>query len=287
MKRLTCVGVALLLSSAVASAQDSVRAVRDLYAAASYEEALALINRVDPEVPRRDIEPYRVFSLTALGRTEEATKAMEALILADPAFALDPAETPPRVQEAFREVQQRLLPAATKQLYLDARASLEQKNREEAIVRFEKLLTIIDAAGGALPSIAELRLVAEGFLDLSRALAAPPVATPDSNPTAPATTPATASPVEPRQTRPVVLSQELPPWFPSDSVTRRTTYSGSVRVHIGADGRVDSAAIVKSVHPAYDAALLRAARSWLYTPATREGVPQAADITVEIQLEPR
>jgi len=41
------------------------------------------------------------------------------------------------------------------------------------------------------------------------------------------------------------------------------------------------------VHPTYDAALLRAARTWLYEPAKSNGAPVPADVIIQIQLRPR
>src|SRR5688572_5871609 len=178
MKRIVWISCAAVLigaaGGAVTSAQDSsLQTVKELYAAAAYEDALAAVNRLQSDGPRREVEQYRLFSLTALGRHDEAQKAMEALVRADPAYALDPAETPPRVQEAFSKVQQKLLPVVTKQLYSDARGALDRKERAEAIGQFEKLLKIIDGAGPGAASMSELRVLAEGFLDLSRALPGP------------------------------------------------------------------------------------------------------------------
>src|SRR5918999_874787 len=216
MKRLGVISSTALLifaAAAVAAAQDSVQTVRDLYASAAYEEALAAVGRLPSDTLQHEVEQYRVFSLTALGRTDEAQKAMEALIQADPAYVLDPAETPPRVQEAFTRVQQRLLPVVTKQLYLDARAALDRKDRDDAVKKFEKLLRIIDMAGPAAARGGE------------------PVAA-----SAPVTVSAAAL-----ETRPVAMSQGFPAWFPSDSLSRRSAFSGSVRVNIGVDGRVTAA----------------------------------------------
>lgn len=301
---------ALLLcaaAGAVVRAQDPVQTVKDLYAAAAYEDALAAVTRLQSDAPQREIEQYRVFSLTALGRTAEAQKAMEAMIQADPSYALDPAETPPRVQEAFTRVQQRMLPVVTKQLYSEARASLDRKDRDEAIEQFEKLLKVIDGAGASAASMGELRVLADGFLGLSRALpadAAPstPAAAPVATTTAPPTVtgpPSSSAPPAARasgsavrapntaaETRPVAISQSLPNWFPSDSLSRRSAFSGSVRVNIGVDGRVSSAEIVSSVHPTYDSMLLRAARSWLYQPAKRNDVAVESELVVEVNLRP-
>ena len=309
MKRLVLTSSTALLvwagAAAVAAGQDSVQTVRDLYASAAYEDALAAVSRVQGE-GQREVEPYRVFSLTALGRTAEAQKVMEAMIQADPSYVLDPAETPPRVQEAFTRVQQRMLPVVTKQLYSDARAALDRKDREEAISRFEKLLKIIDSAGAAAASMDEMRVLADGFLGLSKALpgatpaAAPPAVSGGSAPvTASAGSPAPTPSVTPSrpapartsavvsETRPVAISQSLPAWFPSDSLSRRSEFNGSVKVNIGTDGRVSDAEIVDSVHPTYDSMLLRAARGWLYQPAKRDDVPIASELLVEVNLRPR
>jgi TonB family protein len=90
----------------------------------------------------------------------------------------------------------------------------------------------------------------------------------------------------PLDTRPVALQQAMPPWWPTDPVTRRTAFSGVVRVHVGADGRVESAELVRPIHPRYDPVLLKAARGWLYEPARRNDVPIAADLNVEVTLRP-
>ena len=88
------------------------------------------------------------------------------------------------------------------------------------------------------------------------------------------------------ETRPVPLKQDFPAWNPTDSTTRRSSYTGSVRVHVEPDGRVSSATIVRGVHATYDAALLRAARNWMYEPARRNGVPIGVDLTIEVNLQP-
>jgi outer membrane biosynthesis protein TonB len=314
MKRLALRSTMALLvcaaGAAAAAGQDSVQTVKDLYAAAAYEDALAAVDRLQRDKPQHEVEQYRVLTLTALGRTEEAQKAMEAMIEADPSYVLDPVETPPRVQEAFVRVRQRMLPVVTKQLYADARAALERKDRESAIGKFEKLLKIIDSAGPAKESMADMRVLADGFLGLSKALptGAPapasggsavsaPVPTPGPSPAAaaPATpgTPGAGRPAAGRpaaagvETRPVAISQSLPTWFPSDSLSRRSAFSGSVKVSIGTDGRVSGAEIVESVHPTYDPMLLRAARDWLYQPAKRNDVPVASELIVEVNLRPR
>jgi TonB family protein len=137
-------------------------------------------------------------------------------------------------------------------------------------------------------SLTELRLLASGFLDLSRALrskeAEPVPAT--TAPAAAAVPPAAAS--KPVEIVPATaIKQTMPPWTPGDGVSRQATFVGEIRVRISALGRVDGAEIVRSVHPVYDRLLLTAAKSWEYQPATRNGVATASEQVVQVQLKPR
>jgi TonB family protein len=277
--------VLVICGMAPAAAAESIQTVKALYAAAAYEDALAALNSPDVEGRPVELHQYRVFCLVALGRQGEAEKAMEALISADPLYVFDPVETSPRVQEAFNLRRQQLLPEIAKQFYFEARSALDRKDRPEAIARFERLVTIIDAAKGASASLTELRVLASGFLDLSRALPEPAPA-----PKVVAETPSSSVPSAPAapviETRPVALKQDLPPWNPVDPASRRMAYTGSVRVFVDPNGRVTDAGIVRGVHPNYDGALLRAARTWTYEPATRNGVPIGVDLIIEVNLRP-
>ena len=57
-------------------------------------------------------------------------------------------------------------------------------------------------------------------------------------------------------------------------------------MQISAEGKVTNAEIIKSVHPAYDQSLLRAARGWLYEPAKKDGVAIPSEKTVEVAVTP-
>jgi len=71
-----------------------------------------------------------------------------------------------------------------------------------------------------------------------------------------------------------------------DPVSRATEFRGAIRVQISAEGRVINVELIRSVHPAYDQALLRAARTWLYEPAKKDGVPIPSEKTVEVAVTP-
>jgi TonB family protein len=86
-------------------------------------------------------------------------------------------------------------------------------------------------------------------------------------------------------TGPIAIREALPGWHPPNPSVRGE-FEGTVRVNISAAGTVESAEIVKSVHPAYDALLLRAARTWTYQPAKRNGVAMPSDKLVTVRLKP-
>jgi TonB family protein len=277
-----------LLSVAVApgaQAQDtpravSLQAVKDLYASAAYEEALTAVGKMDSETPNLEAEEYRVFCLVALGRLDEAEKAVETVLMARPEYHTDSAEASPRIQALFKKVRRRIGPGLVKQMYQEGRAAMERKERDAAIAQFEAMLRIAnDPDVRDEAHIAELRELGAGFLALTRAAPANPAPPPVTESAAAA--PARPSVVVP----PVVIRQQLPGWVP-DPVNRATEFHGSVRVQISAEGKVTQVEMTKSVHPAYDQLVLRAARNWLYQPARKDGIAIPSEKTVQIAVTP-
>jgi hypothetical protein len=292
MKRIFLLGAIVVLAvPARADGQVGLQTVKDLYASAAYEDALTALGRVrlTESAPRAEMEIYRVFCLVALGRTGEAEAAVAALVNADPTFVPDPNDTPPRVQEVFSTTRQRLLPEIALRMYADAKVAFQNKDRDGAITRFaalERLLAGID--GESHRTLAELKTLAAGFLDLSRSLPAPEVVLPLPVAAMPQPVLAPPAPATPPQiTRPVALEQEFPLWVPPDAVSRSTEFQGSVRVRISTNGTVESAEILHPVHPSYDGDLLQAARGWLYRPALQDGRPVPAEHIVQVRLRPR
>jgi tetratricopeptide (TPR) repeat protein len=165
-----------------ASAQQDnspLTAARDLYASARYDEALAVLNGIQPgEGPlpdRKSIEQYRSLCLLALGRGTEAESAIAAVVTVDPLFQPSEADASPRVRAAFSDVRQRLLPEIASSRYASAKASFDRKEFVAAEQQFKALLALIDdpQMGGRLK---DLRVLVAGFLDLSTAAGAPPAA---------------------------------------------------------------------------------------------------------------
>jgi TonB family protein len=284
---MTKITVSLILALTVtcaspAFAQEALQRAKDLYAAAAYEEALAVLKAVPNAERSPQVGQYRFFCLFALGQNQQAEQAIHALLMADPLYQPDPADTPPRVLEAFAAAREAALPDIAKQMYVDARAALERKDRDAAVSGFQGLLRTIDGAPELAPHFEDLRVLADGFATLAKALPEP---SPEAAPVAPTAKPAVPAPAV-VSTRPVAVKQQMPPWLPYDEASRRQNFTGTLRVRVGADGRVESAVMVRPVHPGFDQQLLRATETWLYEPATENGAAVAADVIVQIELRP-
>lgn len=282
------ISILLWLALGVAPAAAQVRdatplaAARELYASARYDEALAVLNGLRPdEAPapeRRSIEQYRSLCLLALGRGQEAEAAIAAVIAADPLFQPNEADAAPRVRAAFSDVRQRLLPDIAREQYASAKASYDRKEHAEAERQFRDLLRLLDdpQMGGRL---ADLRVLAAGFVDLSAAAAAPapqPAAPPKEElpppPPAPKADPARVyGAEEPGVTAAVAIRQELPR-IPA-AIMGQIRDGGLLEIVIDQLGRVSFMAMRRPVHAQYDAMLLAAARDWRYQPATFAGTP--------------
>jgi TonB family protein len=157
---------------------------------------------------------------------------------------------------------------------------MDRKDRDTAIAQFEAMLRMAnDPDIRDEAHVSELKELGAGFLALTRAIPANPVPPPVVESAAAA--PARPSVIVP----PIVIRQQLPAWVP-DPVNRANEFNGSVRVLISAQGKVTEAEMTKSVHPAYDQLVLRAARNWLYQPARRDGVPIPSEKTVQIAVTP-
>ena len=293
MPRLRCAfGVGLMAGvlavSGPAAAQDSLQHLKDLYASAAYEDALAVVTRLETAETDPRVDQYRVFCLVALGRSKDAEHAVEAVLKARPEYRPDTADVSPRMLELFSTVRRRIGPALVKSMYLDGKAALERKDREGAIERFEAMLRLADDPDVKdEASISELRFLGAGFLDLSRALVAPPAPAPVVPAAAGhADTVATLA-VRPAVVLPVAIRETLPRWAPTDAASRFVEFRGAIRVRIDADGRVFDAEIITPIHPLYDGLLLRAAKDWAYQPARMNGVAVPSEKVVQVVLSPR
>jgi hypothetical protein len=253
---------------------------RELYASARYDEALAVLNSLRPDdgaVPeRRSIAQYRSLCLLALGREDEAEEAIAAVITADPMFQPSETEAAPRVRTAFSEVRERLLPEIAAERYASAKSAFDRKDHALAEQRFRELLVLLDDPQ-MRGRLADLRVLASGFLDLSAAAAAQPE--PEPAPVAPATPPPPPAPDPDRVymaedadvQQPITVRQDMPN-IPA-GIRHQVRDRGLLEIIIDESGRVTFMTLRVGMHPQYDPMILQAARDWRYRPATLHGVP--------------
>jgi TonB family protein len=298
------VAVVILTMAEAAAAQSSLAGARDLYTAAAYDDALAMLNglHVSDQRPEdgRAIDQYRALCLLALGRTAEATTAIQLVVAAVPSYHPSGTEVSPRVLAAFRDVRQRMLPAIIQQKYADARAAFERKNLAAASEGFKvvlELLTDSDLGSAAnQPPLSQLRTLAASFRDLAAA-AVPPTASPlpaRSSPPPVATNAAAPAPFRrPAVPRiyswedanivpPIALRQTMP--LLGDVFVQR---QGTVEIIINETGLVETATMTVPVNAVYDGLVLQAAKTWRFKPATVDGVTVKFRITIPLELQRR
>jgi TonB family protein len=301
MKRLT-IGLICIALAGTAAAQDPLSAARDLYASASYEEALAMLTGLHDRNPAaamvEQVDQYRAFCLFALGRNAEAQKVAESLISKNPMLQLDRADASPRITAMFTDVRRTMLPALVREHYKSARTALDSKDfagAEPQFVQLKGMLEEADRLKLSDPMLSDMRLLVDGFLDLTRtsqasvAKAAPP--------TAPAPPVAPESPALPVAqpvydigasdvSAPVIVSQNVPA-IPQalKSFMKDGQATMMLEVQIDERGQVERASIRSSRYATYDELLLRAARNWRYLPAMKDGMPVKYLRTIVIVLQ--
>jgi TonB family protein len=287
-------GVSAVVSVSAVTPED-LDLARSRYEEAAYEDALKILDAVAPSTAaeRVQVEQYRALCHIALGHTDQAERAVIALVDADPTYLPPPTIASPKVLAIVVEARSRHIPVVARRLLDSGRAAFAEKNMAVAGEQFALLLKLLDEPAMAdRPERTDFRTLAQGFAALA---AAPPAVASASAPTggtAAAADAASGTPAEPRPaaarvfTPAVPLQEVLPPWAPPNPTVARNEYSGSLKLQIGADGRVKSATIVKPSHPAYDAALLGTAKTWRYKPATQDGASTESERVIAIRLRP-
>jgi TonB family protein len=281
---------------ASAAAQDALTRAKGLYASAEYEEALQLFESLNGRTPSTEVSAYHVFCLVALGRSTEARAAIQAIVRQDPLFRPSEAQASPRVRGFYEDVRRPLLPEVARQLYANAKSAYDSKNWEPALADFDRVISLVDEIAETEPGLNDLRTLALGFRDLTKAaLAPPPPPPPAPEPVAPPPTPVTVKtsvPAEPQVygvdnldvKKPMVLSQPMPAWRPATPTEEKMRFTGAVELLINEDGKVMSVKLIESVHPRFDAALLELAQTWTFRPAVKDGKPVMYRYAVGVTL---
>jgi len=274
---IVCGIVAVFFVTTTAAAQETLAKAKALYDAAAYEEALTLL--APEQVP--EAQQYKALCMLALGRSQDATGAVETLVSATPTFEPSADDLPPRFVTLVADAKRKLLPGIARRTFTEGREQFRSGNHEQALRKFDLVMTITSSPLlKETPDAEDLRTLASGFIDLARASAA---ARPEPKaPEPPKVAEAAAPGVPPDVVQPTAIRQPIPP-IPS-GVNGLGSPTASVRVEIGTDGKVVGAVMQQSAHPLYDRMVLQAARDWLYTPAMLNGRPVPSEKLVTIQL---
>jgi len=283
----------------------SPEAVRELYAAAAYEDALALIGRLEADeglgpTARRDLEATRALCHLALGQQAEAGASMGRLVALDPAF--DFPDAAPSVRTAYRRVRQDRLPAEVRRQLTLGRDAFNTGDRETAEARFrlvrqlttDPVLTVVDDRA----VLADMRLLAEAFLALvtgpepeGAAAGGSPAPSRFSRAPAPALPPPDGqlrivTGDEPGVVAPQAVEEQVPPWLPGH-VRPAPAYEARVEVVVDQNGQVRAVRILESSDRTFDVYLLNAARNWRYLPARQNGTPVSFRKTLAVSIAPQ
>jgi len=257
--------VTLLFAAPTFAADTPLQRAKALYADAAYDLALKELDAVDMTTQAAvEALEYRTLCFLALERPGEAERAAEALVLTAPNRRVT-GDLPPRYVALITETRRRLLPGILARTLAQARELYQQSRVAPARVTFQGVLALAaDPLLADMPEVADMRVVASGFLDLLRDQRA-------------------EREVQPVVVPPRPIRQALPAWEGADASAAHDV-TGRVRVVISADGTVTSATVERPIHPSYDPVLLEAARGWLYEPATVDGKPVESEKVIDIRF---
>jgi hypothetical protein len=289
-----------LFAGAALASDDALVHAKDLYRAAAYDEALVVLDQVavdERSASRLEAREYRLFCLVALGRKDEASRAIQALLKDDPLYQPSAEQASPKVRAMFNEVRRMVLPSIVQRSYVDAKAAFDRKD-PGSTAAFDRVLELLqDPDLASVSTFADLRIVTAGFRDLSQAFAASkpnPAATaakaaPPASPAVTSSTQTAASPTVYGEAAAGIIPaipqrQEMPPWVIGGMSGWQR--QGVIELVIDETGRVISAVMSISIHPRYDPLLTKAALSWRYIPASRNGQPVRVRKTVRVRFQP-
>jgi TonB family protein len=293
---LSLVALASQQQLAVSQSAD-LATVKELYASASFEEALSKLSLIEETVGIEQTEQYRALCLLGLGRTSDAEKSLERMIVANPLYVVPDTEVSPRLVSMFREVRRRLLPAAARDLYVEAKTNYDAKRYGPAATQFRELLSVLTDSDmeAHAEGLRDLGMLAEGFLKLSEGEQVAARRAAEQQAAAAATAPvADAGPRVPLIyadgdegiTAAVELDRRMPAWNPPAAIARHE-YRGLLEVTIDERGLVESAVMRRPAHASYDPLLLTALRNWRFQPAMHNGRPVKFRKSFEIVLSRR
>ena len=281
MRNIICAS-ALLISVAVPvttyGADASLAAARDLYVSASYDDALAMLGTLSTGSKtmeeRQAIDLYRTLCLFALGKTTDADRVIEGMLLRDPLYRAADEELSPRVENAFQSARRRILPSVIQQKYADAKAAFDKQQWAAASTGFAEVIRSIGdpdiAASAGAPPLSDIKTLASGFRDLAVKSIPPPAPAAKVEPPKPVRPVKAIYSAEDRDVvAPVAVTQRVPK-YPAN-VTK--PLQGVVQFVVDENGAVQTPTMPVSIDMSYDGMVIAAAKKWQYAPAMLDGKP--------------
>ena len=281
MRNIICAS-ALLISVAVPvttyGADASLAAARDLYVSASYDDALAMLGTLSTGSKtmeeRQAIDLYRTLCLFALGKTTDADRVIEGMLLRDPLYRAADEELSPRVENAFQSARRRILPSVIQQKYADAKAAFDKQQWAAASTGFAEVIKSIGdpdiAASAGAPPLSDIKTLASGFRDLAVKSIPPPAPAAKVEPPKPVRPVKAIYSAEDRDVvAPVAVTQRVPK-YPAN-VTK--PLQGVVQFVVDENGAVQTPTMPVSIDMSYDGMVIAAAKKWQYAPAMLDGKP--------------
>ena len=276
------------------AADPSLAAARDLYVSASYDDALSMLSTLSSGSralqERQSIDLYRTLCLFALGKTTDADKVIEAMLVRDPLYRAADEELSPRVETAFQTARRRILPSVIQQKYADAKAAFDKQDWATASTGFAEVLKSIGdpdiATAAVAPPLSDIKTLAAGFKDLAVKSIPPPAPPPKAAEVIkPIRAVKAVYSAEDRDVMAPVAVQQRVPKYPAN-VTR--PLQGVLQFVVDETGAVQSPTMPVSIDMSYDAMVVAAAKKWQYQPATLDGKPvkYVKKLTISVSSAP-
>jgi tetratricopeptide (TPR) repeat protein len=277
------------------AAEDPLDAAKSLYMSAAYEEALAALSNLPSSVDLDQADKFRALCFLALNRTQDAQQSLERLATRRPLLKFDDGESP-KLVAMFRDARAKVLPAAARAMYGEAKTNFEQGELAKAQAQFADLLSMLsekELVGQT--AFADLRMLAEGFSKLTDQQIAAEKAADAAKAAAVAQAAQVPAAVDTNRIYtsadsdvlpPVAIEQTIPLWTPPSGNLRYQEFSGVLEIVVDETGVVTSATMAQHVNIIYDQVLLSATKRWRYRPAQRQGKPVKYRKALNIVLRP-
>jgi hypothetical protein len=209
----------------------------------------------------------RAAALFASGRADEAALTIDAILLRNPFYQLDPVRSSPEALSAMRNSKRVFYPVLARRHYQEARAAFDAGDFSLAVTKGERALTLLNDpdADAASPELS-----AEVSNIVARATAAR---------TLEEETIYTIADLGVTPPRP--LGRQLS----SESLPRKSLPpTGRLEILVDRSGRVETVKLDTPLNGYHDRMIVSAVKAWHYKPALKNGKPVRFNLVMSINL---